>query len=221
MATTFKCPDGHDSTESDFCSDCGIELKSAQQSSVSAVVATPASAHEPCPKCNTARVLNAQFCEVCGYDYVNMRGGEVPNSEPAPVQAASQADSGSVSTPPSTGVASLAGIEIVVSFNPTVANAPKGQPPLTFPLFDEDNLIGRSNTKHKPTVALDDAAVSARHLLICRQDDSTYIARDVGSTNGTTLNGSTALNPGQDYPLKVGDSLALGEYTIITIKTIR
>ena len=85
---TFKCPDGHDSTTSDFCSECGLEMRlpaNADQSASGDVAdnAHPAS-RESCPICKTERdEPQTEFCGVCGYNFVTGQGGDVVASASA------------------------------------------------------------------------------------------------------------------------------------------
>ncbi len=53
-----------------------------------------------------------------------------------------------------------------------------------------------------------DAGVSRRHAVLFCGDDGLYI-RDLGSTNGTQINGF-ALQPKQSYRLRSGDKIELG-----------
>ncbi len=58
-----------------------------------------------------------------------------------------------------------------------------------YPL-DKDNLIGRGK---RCNIKIDDKALSASHARIYRADD-TYFIEDVGSANGTLLNGEDISN---------------------------
>ncbi len=68
--------------------------------------------------------------------------------------------------------------------------------------------LGRSQTND---VVVDDGKVSRRHALIHKQDDSEYWLIDLGSGNGTYLNGRRVTQPTK---LSSGDLLALGEHTL-------
>ena len=73
-------------------------------------------------------------------------------------------------------------------------------------LAESINRIGRSPSND---IQLDDQSVSRRHALIGRHDDGTIRLVDVGSTNGTFLNGQRL----QDHigvPLKDGDRIQFG-----------
>jgi uncharacterized protein involved in exopolysaccharide biosynthesis len=76
----------------------------------------------------------------------------------------------------------------------------------TFPLYSEEVIIGRSP---KAQVRLEDNAISGQHAKIVR-DNGNYWLLDLGSTNGTFVNGQpvTAKVPAQ---LSVGDSVQVAE----------
>jgi serine/threonine protein kinase len=89
-----------------------------------------------------------------------------------------------------------------------------------FPLnSDGDSLIGRvdPNRGIRPEVDLskyDPAArVSRRHARIVVQGTQFFI-EDLGSANGTVINGSTKLSQGSRHLLISGDELKLGETTL-------
>src|SRR5262249_6222073 len=127
---------------------------------------------------------------------------------------------------PATAPSSGPRMDLVVTVDPTVspddaAAAPTDRPPLTFTLFDEENLIGRVSPSVRPTVAIDDEGISRRHCLMIRQADGSYIVRDLGSTNGTRLNDTVLMVGADSSPLREGDTLKLGCWTRITIQSIR
>jgi serine/threonine-protein kinase len=85
--------------------------------------------------------------------------------------------------------------------------------------IDSENLIGRidPNRGFRPEVDLskyDPAArVSRRHAKILSQGSQFFI-EDLGSANGTFINGSVRLSQGRPYVLVSGDELKLGETTL-------
>jgi len=221
------------SSESDFCSSCGAAIDAGAGASTGAGAPLPlvpvigggsqtaSSAGEHCPKCSSERDdPSSPFCGTCGYNFVTKQGGDVlPPEEvapPVPIPA--------VNTPaaPFSSSAPIAGarMDITITVDFSKANAPKVRPSLKFPLFDEESLIGRSSSSLKQTVAIEDEAISKRHALIVRNADGSYSLRDLNSTNGTALNG-TPLIAGADHPLKEGDVVTMGEFTVITITAIR
>ncbi len=68
--------------------------------------------------------------------------------------------------------------------------------------------LGRSSSND---VVIDDGKVSRRHALVHKQDDAQYWVIDLGSGNGTYLNGRRVIQPTQ---LTNGDSLQLGDHVL-------
>ena len=84
------CPEGHQSTESDYCSVCGTPIGSGTLAGMpggtSAEVPAPAGLEatsqgapsvQTCPVCGSRAGADAFFCETCGYDYLT---GSLPRS---------------------------------------------------------------------------------------------------------------------------------------------
>jgi pSer/pThr/pTyr-binding forkhead associated (FHA) protein len=112
-------------------------------------------------------------------------------------------------------------IEIEVTFDESNVEAPKGEPPRKFSLYDEESLIGRRSRSVPQTVGLEgDDGVSRRHLLIIRQADGSYVARLFDTTNGGTLNGRE-MTAGVEAPLAEGAVIAIGAFTIVRVNAIR
>src|SRR4051812_48643708 len=98
----MQCRNGHESTESDYCSVCGIAMPAATGAptgggSTQTVAGTAATimapAGETCPSCGEARTdVAARFCEVCRYDFQSGGQGPPPiRSDPDPPVAATVA----------------------------------------------------------------------------------------------------------------------------------
>ena len=88
------CPKGHFSSDSEFCSDCGMPMKSGAPSVVAAPASAPVVAAGGCPDCGTARTAGSRFCEVCRYDFdakQSFSGLSAPAPAAAPVIAAAAA----------------------------------------------------------------------------------------------------------------------------------
>ena len=88
------------------------------------------------------------------------------------------------------------------------AEAPTDQPPQTFTLFETENLIGRGGPGIRVQVPVrTDVGVSRRQALLIRRPDGGLAVRELGSANGTQLNG-VELVPGVETPVKDRDILA-------------
>lgn len=221
---TFSCAKGHVSTEPDFCSECGAKMRAAPI----------------CPDCGaTASASDVTFCEVCGYNFQTHAHGEIPM---VPLSAKPQAapeqpveapppppppppDPVTVIPPPTE---TAKGWRVEVTVDPTLREA--GSPPapadpraITIELKSELNLIGRTSQSRAiyPEIPLDsDDAVSHRHALLSRDSGGKVILRDIGSANGTRLNGRD-VQPLTDVVLHDGDELTLGHWTRLAIKAMR
>jgi len=87
-----------------------------------------------------------------------------------------------------------------------VVHPPTGAPHVV-PLSGHGLVLGRTGSA---TVHLDDVYVSDEHAQLL-PDDGGWSIRDLGSTNGTFLNGAKVTHP---TPLAAGDQLRLGKTRI-------
>lgn len=87
-------------------------------------------------------------------------------------------------------------------------------PGVTFPLEGEQLTIGRDSTNG---VAINDAEVSRKHSRLTFQGGK-YVLEDLGSTNGTFVNGQRLAGP---VVLKSGDVVSLGEQIVLMYDAIQ
>lgn len=238
--TTYLCPKGHASTEPDYCSDCGTRIQGEPAVAIAPVSQSVAAATQPCPDCGTPHETNSgNFCEICGYNFVTGAHGEIPLttthppvSEPVieslkksvaePVLTSDTVKQSEAISPLSAGE-----WEVTIAISPTCHHPdspppPLHQPPIILRLQQDSTLIGRTSDKRAiyPDIALDfDDAVSHRHALLLKQPDGHLMVRDIGSSNGTKLNG-TELSTMTDVSVNNGDELTLGHWTKIQLKQI-
>jgi hypothetical protein len=201
---TLTCPKGHSSTESDFCSECGAKIPSS-------VAPEQPSTVETCPDCHTPRAAQ-KFCELCGYNYLTGAHGqifmELPPMPPAEAELAEESWT------------------VTITVDPALKEDGSPDPPPDWQpisiVADRDTLlIGRKSPARNihPEIALDfDTAVSHRHALLTRSNGSGWVIRDIGSSNGTRLNGQD-LEAMVDTPVKPGDRVTLGHWTCLTISS--
>ena len=97
--------------------------------------------------------------------------------------------------------------EIVPVFVPILVVREKGHLDRTFPLYDDEVLVGRSEDAQ---LRLPNVSVSRRHARITRTRDAVHI-EDLDSQNGVVLNGERVT----DAVLAVGDAVQLGRYQIV------
>lgn len=102
---------------------------------------------------------------------------------------------------------------------------PGQQPPRTMELTADEVSIGRRGVRRRiePDVDLAgppaDPGVSHLHAVLNRTARSTWTVRDAGSRNGTTLNDDpNPIEPGRPIPLRDGDRIYLGAWTLITVR---
>ena len=203
----YSCPKGHSSTEEDFCSECGAKINGSHPS------APPASARGACPDCGSPRPADgAIFCEVCGYNYQTGGHGEIPVAATVPAPAPEP-----VALSSSWIVTACADASLKEQGSP---DPPPGLGSFSFTVDKDNLLIGRRSEARGilPEIPLDfDSAVSHRHALLMRTADATLLLRDIGSSNGTRVNGSD-IQPMTDVPLREGDRITLGHWTCLTVE---
>ncbi len=224
MPDAYSCPKGHRSSEADFCSECGAKIAAP-----AGAADGPAPASALCPDCQAPRAHDGgDFCEVCGYNFSSGAHGDVAFAQAAAISTGSAAIStgSAAASPPATPqTASTPKWSIFAAIDPSLREDGSPEPPAstgpyTFAIDKPENLIGRHSRARgiEPEIALDfDDAVSHRHAIITRHDDGSLTMRDVGSSNGTRLNGSDVA-PLTDAPLHDGDQVTLGHWTRLTVK---
>lgn len=227
--TDAVCPRGHLSDDPDFCSECGLRIAAPPSvapasAALPPVTAPPAAAApaatppaaQPCPDCGTPRVPGARFCEVCRHDFA----AAAPPGTSAAAMPPPPPPTPAPLLPAFATEAASGNMWIVVGRDPARldADAPS-EPDRAYPLDLAENLVGRRNGRRDlhPEIPVADPSVSARHLKICRRPDGGLYGVDVGSSNGTLLNGAP-LSEGVEAPLKAGDVLALGAWTVLTLE---
>ena len=234
-AMLHNCPKGHSSTDLDFCSVCGTRIDSIVASSISSSVGISSSkspsSSTPCPDCGTIHAISeGKFCEICGHNFESGKSGGLPMDLPPIVIPPLDIPTITTTSPPPTDcppppVQTATTWTLTIIIDPTIAAAespppPTNQPDRTFKLQPgSTNLIGRNSAARAiaPEIALDsDTAVSTRHALLDAQSDGQLVLRDIGSSNGTQING-VDLVPMKDYPLKPTDRITIGHWTAIVI----
>jgi len=154
-----------------------------------------------CPYCACANREGVLFCEECGQPFVGMED-VLDVTQMVPQEPGGYADRLAWGT---------ARFDAATSIVFRVRDFPD---PVTL-LGQEQILLGRSEPGAEGELGLDlalyDAAeqgVSRRHALI-RRGEETLMLLDLGSTNGTFLNGQR-LPPQQPRVLRDGDEIRLG-----------
>jgi hypothetical protein len=212
------CPKGHSSTESDYCSECGAKIAASTPAAAAAPAPAPgpeagpvaavATATGSCPSCGAPRDdSGVAFCEVCGRDFA---------SAPAVVSPENAAPRAQISS-----------WMVTISVDPALREPESPEPPVgiapaTIELKEPASLIGRRSEARAifPEINIPhDDAISHRHALLQVYASGTLLLRDIGSSNGTRLNGKT-VEQMVDHPLTDGDTIALGHWSRIDVKAI-
>ena len=94
----------------------------------------------------------------------------------------------------------MAQFQLVMRSGPT--------PGATYPLEGDQLTIGRDSSN---AVAINDAEISRKHARLTFQGGK-YVIEDLGSTNGTFVNGQRLSGP---FVLKSGDVVSFGEQIVL------
>ncbi len=227
-----RCPDGHMSTATDYCDVCGTAL----EGDPAAATVVSAAAPEParCPACDAP--IAGRFCEECGHDSALPAP---PRSEDTAVMAVYEPAAGAaipVAGDPETPAGDYVWIATVAAdrefFQRVLTregpDAERVEFPAYYPerrilLHGSDFLIGKRSASQGLMPEIDlgiapaDIGVSRAHARL-HLDGNGLTVTDLGSTNGTSLNGSDDLIPARvPIPLHPGDRIHVGGWTTITV----
>jgi hypothetical protein len=207
----MECPEGHQSVATDYCDVCG--------SPMTAPVVVAAVSDSQCPACGSPS--SGRFCEVCGHD------SALPAPNPAqPTATAPIEQTAGVVAWVATITADREFYDRVLAREGPDADQvgfPAFYPERRIMLRGTDILIGKRSVSQglQPDIDLGiapaDAGVSRAHAMIHIAADGLSVT-DLGSTNGTSLNGSDDLIPAKvAVQLRSGDRIHLGGWTTIKV----
>ncbi len=236
-----RCPHcGQASTDAEYCSECGAAM--APHTAAPALPLQNAApppiqtgAGEACPVCGELRPGPlARFCDTCRYDFVTHQPfGAAP--APSPAAPAAAAPAAAAPSPPATppnadqppAAASITPAprrwellaQVDISLRKPEDPEPSDRSERLFPLDMGDHLIGRRSDSADihPEVVIPDPGISRRHARILRQPDGGLALVDLGSMNGTRLNGA-AVVPNVITPLAEGDQVTVGCWTRLIVR---
>lgn len=213
--TGLRCPNcGGVSSDAEFCSECGAAMAPA--------AVPPAAAAGPddalaCPVCGETRPGPfARYCDTCRYDFLSRQPfSAAPPPPAAPPPLSPEPLPASVTT---LGQRCDLRASVDLSLRQPDDPMPSDTRERIFPLDLADHLIGRRSDSEDihPEIVIGDPGISRRHLRILRAPDGSLAALDLGSMNGTRLNGA-ALEPNVPTPLREGDAVTLGCWTRLTV----
>lgn len=240
----FVCPKGHDSSNPDYCSECGSPIDSNGENTSNLNDDTD-NGTSVCPDCKTLRDNEARFCEVCRYDFQNKisytttemyetikdnieedLGHKIPESNDVPVFDTKE----TTNDIPDNEIVMFVvpeKLDIVVKVDPSLIEEdefkekyPKDLTERIFPLDLSENLLGRRSVAKGiyPEIDIEDLGISHRHLKFLKQDNGSFSVLELGSSNGTELNG-IGLKPGIVTTVKAGDEFVIGMWTRLVLRS--
>ncbi len=205
---SVTCPHGHSSVTTDYCDACGAPIVGApeppgartESESHEEVDTSPAIRREPCPVCRTPRSGDDRFCEACGHDFV------APPMVWEAVAAPDRLQFERFATPGLTFPEHTSERRFVLSGPAVRIGRSRGRPGESVPEID---LAGDP----------EDPGISRLHAMLERQRDGSYAVRDLGSTNGTTLNNDPQpIATDAAVALAPGDQIHIGAWTTICLR---
>jgi hypothetical protein len=230
----FRCPWGHQSTNDEYCDFCGALNPIAHplvRSSASRSGAGVAVVEQPCRVCGTGRDGEDRYCVNCGYDFEE---GEPLPPEPPPETGAvrvaaveeqpRQPSAGTDVLDPAPGAeapSSAPALVLVVRVNTDRLEEPNAPPAPADPsdrMFMVDRspiLVGRDGPGLDIPIH-GDPYVSRRHAEIVRVG-SDWGVRDLGSTNGTRVNG-VVVEGSEVRTLALDDVIEIGFFTRLEVR---
>jgi hypothetical protein len=243
--TTYRCPEGHESTSADYCDTCGAPIDAAAAPAAAAAAppapspagsAALAGESKVCPHCSEPNPEAALFCESCGYDFTT---GQVPPGSSTPPPPSAPAPAAAPAAPPSglsldspVPVSWVAEVWVDPAWyernrEETTDPCPAAGEPKVAPLVGSGTqLIGRpsaSRNVHPQVDCTPDTGVSRRHAQLIIDNGRWYV-EDLGSTNGTYAAGANAALPaapipsGQRRELGENDRIFVGTWTRIVVR---
>jgi hypothetical protein len=205
--STDRCPDcgTHRPTGARYCEVCRFDFLS--RTSFSGLTsAAPGPATVPAPQASPVPAVPS-----------------VLPAEPSPTAATAAIDP--PSTTPSVNASAIR-LLLRIVVDPSLYKdpdpeepCPQGTPEKIFHLDLEENTVGRQYEGKgvHPEIVIGDPGISRRHVKFVRDVAGGFAALELGSINGTMLNGSD-LEPGVLTPVKPGDQLTLGMWTRVHVE---
>ncbi|WP_336085652.1 FHA domain-containing protein [Nocardia sp. SSK8] len=208
------CADGHQSRAIDYCDVCGSALTGGP-------TPDPAAALRLCTACATP--TSGRFCEVCGHD----------SALPA-AAAARPGDAPPVDERPLAGRRWVARVYADREFYTRVQARkgpdaervafPESYPERRIELRGNQILIGKRSTSQGIVPEIDlgiapaDLGVSRAHAMIRVDETGALTVTDLGSTNGTSLDGAESpIIPQVAITVRDGSRIHVGGWTTIAI----
>jgi hypothetical protein len=225
---SFICPRGHHSVSDDYCSVCGVRNPGSQVLAGVRTVREHGPGETLCLVCGVQRDGTDRYCVNCGYDF-EMGEPFVPDPEPqsngyTPAPAPVPHSAHMAAPAPAPAIASgpaAPSLVLLASVNTMRFDDPGSPPPpvdlseRTFILDRHSIVIGREGGSLDIPIH-GDPYISRRHAEIVWMG-SAWGIRDLGSTNGTRVNG-VPLEGSEVKLLGPDDMIELGFFSQLTVR---
>ncbi len=159
-----------------------------------------------CSQCGSQNAENAKFCSQCGTPLAPPAGDPLPNDATATVTFGAPAKSDSDERA-SLNPADAAAVDALPAGSALLVVQRGPGAGSRYLLDTELSTVGRHP---ESDIFLDDITVSRRHVEF-RREEKTFRVHDVGSLNGTYLNGDRV----DDAELQNGDEVRIGKFRLI------
>jgi pSer/pThr/pTyr-binding forkhead associated (FHA) protein len=163
-----------------------------------------------CSQCGSQNSDNARFCSQCGTPLApptEPEGEQVPDDATATITFGAPAKAADADERTSLNAADAAAVDALPAGSALLV-VQRGPGAGSRYLLDTDlSTVGRHP---ESDIFLDDITVSRRHVEFRREND-TFRVHDVGSLNGTYLNGDRV----DDAELQNGDEVRIGKFRLI------
>lgn len=219
-AMGFRCPQGHQSLNDEYCDVCGAvnPAHAMARAPTDHLGLAFGVGEQRCMVCGATRDGTDRYCANCGYDF-EMQEPLLPQPQPAELAPMPRA---SASLPPDGAANAAPGLMLVVGVNPARFNEPDSPaPPVDvsermFVIDRSPMLIGRDGPGLEIPIH-GDPYVSRVHAEIVWMGSGWGI-RDLGSTNGTKVNG-VPVATSEVRPLRPEDVVELGFFSQLKVRT--
>jgi FHA domain len=209
----FRCPQGHDSTDADYCDVCGTP--NPAYATVHRPQPAPAWSGSPqtCPVCGGERLGDDRYCTDCGYDF-DM--GQPLGTGAEPVAAAPGTPAPAAGASPALAV--VTEVDVARLDEPGAPPPPPAEATDRLYIIDRSPLvIGRDNADLDIPIQ-GDPYVSRRHAEIVWTGTG-WGVRDLGSTNSTRVNG-VVLQGTEVRPLVPDDVIEVGFFSRLKVRSL-
>jgi hypothetical protein len=208
----FRCPQGHESADADYCDVCGTPNPAY---SIVHHPQLPAgwSAAQACAMCGSERLGEDRYCTDCGYDF-DMAQPLRRGSEPLLPPTAGPHGPAAVASP---------ALAVVTDVDTTRFDQPDSPPPPAagierLYIVDRSPLVIGRDSPNLDIPIQGDPYVSRQHAEIVWTGTGWGI-RDLGSTNSTRVNG-VALQGSEVRLLAPEDVIEVGFFSQLKVRSL-